>query len=93
MLFRSARAEATAFFEKNPSGAIARNPDDMICGSPETVLRVMRAYADAGIGLLICGLLIDVENRAPLRRSLTLLQQEVMPKITGQAAPRLANAA
>ena len=76
-----ARAEATAFFRKNPSGAIARNPDDMICGSPETVTRLMQAYADAGVGQMICGLLIDVEERSVLRRSLDLLQQEVIPKV------------
>ena len=41
-----ARSEAEAFFAKNPSGAIARNPDDMICGSPDTVTRKMRAFAE-----------------------------------------------
>ena len=76
-----ARTEAAAFFKKNPSGAIARSPDDMICGSPETVARTMCAYAKAGVGQMICGLLIDVEERASLRRSLNLLQQEVMPKV------------
>src|SRR6185369_1171632 len=40
-----ARSEAEVFFAKNPSGAIARNPDDMVCGSPETVTRAMRAFA------------------------------------------------
>jgi hypothetical protein len=34
-----AKREADAFFEKNPSGAIARNPDDMIFGSPQSVAR------------------------------------------------------
>ena len=34
-----ARSEADAYFIKNPSGAIARNADDMICGSPDTVAR------------------------------------------------------
>jgi alkanesulfonate monooxygenase SsuD/methylene tetrahydromethanopterin reductase-like flavin-dependent oxidoreductase (luciferase family) len=76
-----AREEAMAFFKKNPSGAIARSPDDMICGSPETVRKAMQAYKDAGVGLLICGLLIDIENRKPLRRSLDLLQKEVFPAI------------
>ena len=78
-----ARAEATAFFKKNPGGTIARNPDDMICGSVETVTRLMRAYADAGVGLMICGLLIDVEDKTILRRSLRMLQEEVFPKVTG----------
>ncbi len=82
-----ARSEAAAFFKKNPSGAIARSPDDMICGSPETVTRIMRAYADAGVGQMICGFLIDVEERSVLRRSLDLMQQEVIPKITPEAVP------
>ena len=76
-----ARAEATAFFAKNPSGAIARNPDDMICGSPDTVARILRDYAEAGIGQMICGPMIDVEEQAVLRRSLRLLREEVMPRV------------
>jgi len=80
-----ARAEATAFFEKNPSGAIARNPDDMVCGSPETVTRTMRAFAESGVGQMICGPLIDVEDRSALQRSLRLLREEVIPKVSREA--------
>ncbi len=64
-----ARSEADAYFIKNPSGAIARNADDMICGSPDTVARLMNDFADAGVGLMMCGFLIDLENLSQLRRS------------------------
>jgi alkanesulfonate monooxygenase SsuD/methylene tetrahydromethanopterin reductase-like flavin-dependent oxidoreductase (luciferase family) len=80
-----AMAEATAYFAKNPTGTIARRPEDMICGSPETVARAMRAYADAGLGQMICGMLIDVEERAALRRSLRLLEREVLPVLADGA--------
>jgi len=76
-----ARAEAEAFFAKNPSGAIARNPDDMICGSPDTVTRAMSEFAASGVGVMICGFLIDVENQSPLQRSLRLFREEVIPKM------------
>lgn len=76
-----ARAEAEAYFIKNPSGAIARNADDMICGSPDTVRRLMSAFADAGAGLMMCGFLIDLENLPQLRRSVRLFKEEVMPKL------------
>ena len=76
-----AKAEAQAYFRKNPSGAIARNAGDMICGSPETVTRAMRAYAGAGVGQMICGFLIDVEDRSMLRRSLRLFHEEVIPQV------------
>ena len=76
-----ARSEAEAFFIKNPSGAIARNPDDMICGSPETVVRKMRDFAEAGAGLMICGFLIDLDNLPQLRRSVSLFKGEVIPKM------------
>jgi len=85
-----ARSEAEAFFAKNPSGAIARNPDDMVCGSPETVTRAMRAFADSGIGVMICGFLIDVDNPSRLHRSVSLFEQEVIPRV---AADRLARSA
>ena len=74
-------AFAEAFFAKNPSGAIARNADDMICGSPDTVTRAMRAFADSGIGVMICGFLIDVENQSQLHRSVRLFKEEVIPGV------------
>jgi alkanesulfonate monooxygenase SsuD/methylene tetrahydromethanopterin reductase-like flavin-dependent oxidoreductase (luciferase family) len=76
-----ARLEADAFFEKNPSGAIARNPDDMIFGSPDSVVRQMRAFADAGVGLMMCGFLIDLDNMPQLLRSVRLFKEEVIPKV------------
>ncbi len=81
-----ARAEAEAYFRKNPSGAIARRPEDMVCGSPETVAREMRAYAASGVGQMITAFLIDVEDRAMLRRSFSLFQDEVMPHLTAVSA-------
>lgn len=83
-----ARSEAEAFFVRNPSGAIARNADDMICGSPETVTRVMRDFAASGMGLMICGFLIDVENPARLHRSVRLFQNEVIPNVTAMENAR-----
>jgi alkanesulfonate monooxygenase SsuD/methylene tetrahydromethanopterin reductase-like flavin-dependent oxidoreductase (luciferase family) len=77
-----ARSEAEAFFAKNPSGAIARNPDDMVCGSPETVARKMRAFAEAGPGLMICGFLIDLDNLPQLHRSIRLFKEEVIPAVS-----------
>jgi alkanesulfonate monooxygenase SsuD/methylene tetrahydromethanopterin reductase-like flavin-dependent oxidoreductase (luciferase family) len=76
-----ARSEAESFFVKNPSGAIARNPDDMVCGSPETVTRAMRAFAASGVGVMICGFLIDVEDTSRLHRSVRLFEEEVIPKV------------
>ncbi len=76
-----ARSEAEAFFAKNPSGAIARNADDMICGSPETVAREMRAFAAAGVGLMICGFLVDLDNLPRLHRSIRLFKEQVMPSV------------
>lgn len=76
-----ARAEALEFFGRNPSGAIARNPDDMICGSPETVARFLRGLSDAGVGQMICGFLIDLTNKAPLQKCLRLFRDEVMPAV------------
>lgn len=76
-----ARAEAQAYFVKNPSGAIARSADDMICGSPDTVARAMRAFAASGVGVMICGFLIDLENPSQLRRSVRLFKEEVMPAV------------
>jgi alkanesulfonate monooxygenase SsuD/methylene tetrahydromethanopterin reductase-like flavin-dependent oxidoreductase (luciferase family) len=81
-----ARAEAEAYLKKNPSGAIARRPEDMVCGSPETVTRVMRAYAAAGVGQMITAFLIDVEDRTMLKRSLRLFREEVMPNVAGVGA-------
>jgi alkanesulfonate monooxygenase SsuD/methylene tetrahydromethanopterin reductase-like flavin-dependent oxidoreductase (luciferase family) len=76
-----ARSEAEAYFLKNPSGAIARNADDMICGSPDTVTRAMRAFAASGVGVMICGFLIDLENPSQLRRSVRLFKEEVIPGV------------
>jgi alkanesulfonate monooxygenase SsuD/methylene tetrahydromethanopterin reductase-like flavin-dependent oxidoreductase (luciferase family) len=80
---QQARTEAEAFFAKNPSGAIARNPDDMICGSPETVARTMRAFAESGVGLMICGFLIDLGNLPQLHRSVRLFREKVIPQVAG----------
>lgn len=74
-----AKSEADAFFEKNPSGAIARNADDMIWGSPETVAKKMRVFADAGVGMMMCGFLIDLDNLPRLHRSISLFNEEVIP--------------
>lgn len=79
-----ALSEARAFFAKNPSGAIARNEDDMICGSPETVTREMRALAASGVGMTACGFLIDVEDPSRLYRSIRLFEEEVMPNVTAR---------
>lgn len=76
-----ARSEAEAFFAKNPSGAIARNADDMVCGSPDTVTRTMRAFAETGVGLMTCGFLIDLENPSRLRRSVRLFKEKVIPGV------------
>jgi alkanesulfonate monooxygenase SsuD/methylene tetrahydromethanopterin reductase-like flavin-dependent oxidoreductase (luciferase family) len=76
-----ARSEAEAFFAKNPSGAIARNPDDMITGSPETVTRKMRAFAEAGVGVMVCGFLIDLDNVSKLHRSVRLFKEAVIPGV------------
>ena len=81
-----ARSEAEAFFVKNPSGAIARNADDMICGSPETVAREMGVFARAGMGLMICGFLIDVEDPSRLLRSVRLFKDEVIPAVADTEA-------
>lgn len=76
-----ARREADAFFEKNPSGAIARNPEDMIYGSPDTVARLMNDFASAGVGTMMCGFLIDLDNMPQLERSVRLFKEEVMPRV------------
>lgn len=76
-----ARREADAFFEKNPSGAIARNPEDMIYGSPDTVTRLMNDFAGAGVGTMMCGFLIDLDNMPQLERSVRLFKDEVMPRV------------
>ena len=76
-----ARSEAEAYFIKNPSGAIARNADDMFCGSPDTVARAMSEFASAGVGLMMCGFLIDLDNMSQLRRSVRLFKEEVMPRV------------
>ena len=78
-----ARSEAEDFFLRNPSGAIARNPDDMVCGSPETVSRIMNDFAATGVGVMICGFLIDVENPERVRRSVRLFEEKVIPNVVG----------
>ena len=83
---QQARSEAEAYFIKNPSGAIARNADDMICGSPETVARAMRAFAEGGVGVMMCGFLIDLQNISQLHRSVRLFKEEVIPNIERQLA-------
>ena len=81
---QKATAEATAYLSKNPTGAIARRPEDMVCGSPETVLRELRAYAAAGVGQMITAFPIDVEERTMLKSSLRLFREHVMPHFTAQ---------
>lgn len=76
-----ARSETEAFFAKNPSGAIARNSDDMICGSPDAVARQMRAFAEAGVGLMVCGFLIDLDNLPRLHKCVRLFKEEVIPRV------------
>jgi len=88
--WRAGKDRGRIVFVKNPNGAIARNPDDMVCGSPETVTRAMRAFADSGIGVMICGLLIDADDPSCLHRSVSLFEQEVIPRV---AADRLARGA
>ena len=83
-----ARSEAEDFFARNPSGAIARNPDDMVCGSPETVARIMNDFAASGIGVMICGFLIDVDNPERVRRSVRLFEERVIPNVIGAEAAR-----
>jgi alkanesulfonate monooxygenase SsuD/methylene tetrahydromethanopterin reductase-like flavin-dependent oxidoreductase (luciferase family) len=53
----------------------------MICGSPATVTSAMRAFAASGVGLMICGFLIDVEDPSQLRRSFRLFKDEVIPNV------------
>lgn len=77
-----ATAEATAYFRKNPTGAIARRPEDMVCGSPVTVLREIRAYAATGIGQMITAFPIDVEDHTMLRSSFRMFRELIMPHIT-----------
>lgn len=74
-------SQALAFFERNPSGAIARNPEGMICGSPQTVRDTMQAFADAGVGNTIGNFLIDVEDRSLTDRSFNLFCDEVLAKV------------
>jgi len=78
--------EALAYFKKNPTGAIARRPEDMVCGSPETVTRLMREYATAGVGNMITAFLIDVEDRSALKRSFRMFKEEVMPNFAAESA-------
>jgi hypothetical protein len=42
---------------------------------------MMRAFAESGVGLMICGFLIDLENLSQLRRSVCLFKEEVIPRV------------
>ena len=77
--------EALAYFKKNPTGAIARRPEDMVCGSPDTVTRLMHEYAAAGVGNMITAFLIDVEDRSALKRSFRMFKEEVMPNFAAKS--------
>jgi alkanesulfonate monooxygenase SsuD/methylene tetrahydromethanopterin reductase-like flavin-dependent oxidoreductase (luciferase family) len=77
-------SEATAYLRKNPTGAIARRPEDMVCGSPETVLREMRAYKAAGVGQMITAFPIDVEDRTMLKSSFRMFREHIMPHFRAQ---------
>ena len=57
----------------------------MVCRTPDTVTRRMRAFAESGAGLMICGFLIDLENLSQLRRSVRLFKEEVIPRVAAEA--------
>ena len=54
--------------------------------TPATSAPKKKAYAAAGVGQMITAFLIDVEDRAMLRRSFTLFQEEVMPNVMAVSA-------
>ena len=82
-----ARSEAEAFFVKNPSGAIARNPTTWSAAVRKPSRAPCSAFAASGMGVMICGFLIDVEDPSRLRRSVRLFEEEVIPKVA--ATPTL----
>jgi len=41
----------------------------------------MRAFARSGVGLRICGFLIDLENLSQRRRRVSLFKEEVVPRV------------
>ena len=49
--------------------------------APDTVARAMRDFAASGVGVMICGFLIDLDNRSRLRRSVRLFNDEVIPAV------------
>ncbi len=56
----------------------------MVCGSPETVLREIRAYAATGVGQMITAFPIDVEDRTMLKSSFRMFREHIMPQIKVQ---------
>ena len=55
-------------------------------GGEPTVTRAMQDFAAAGMGVMICGFLIDVEDPSRLRRSVRLFEEEVIPKVAATPA-------
>jgi hypothetical protein len=47
----------------------------------------MRDFAASGVGVMICGFLIDLENPARLRRSARPFKEEVIPAWRREAMP------
>jgi hypothetical protein len=45
----------------------------------------MNDFAASGVGVMICGFLIDVENPSRVRRSVRLFEEKVIPKVVGAA--------
>ena len=44
-----------------------------------------------GVGLMVCGFLIDLENPSQLRRSVRLFKEEVIPRVGREAMSVQAN--
>jgi alkanesulfonate monooxygenase SsuD/methylene tetrahydromethanopterin reductase-like flavin-dependent oxidoreductase (luciferase family) len=53
----------------------------MITGSPDTVTSKMREFAEAGVGVMICGFLIDLDNLPKLHHSVDLFKKHVIPGV------------
>jgi alkanesulfonate monooxygenase SsuD/methylene tetrahydromethanopterin reductase-like flavin-dependent oxidoreductase (luciferase family) len=49
--------------------------------SPDTVARAMSEFARAGVGTMMCGFLIDLDNLPQLHRSIGLFKEKVMPRV------------
>jgi hypothetical protein len=49
----------------------------------------MSAFAATGVGVMICGFLIDVEDPSRLHRSIRLFREEVIPKVAATSEPLL----